>query len=160
MQNLETYQWKLRALGGYLDDRGATHVSIIETRGGYAVRYFAKPTDPEATFVHLDDVRLRMYAENLLRRRRPQAPPTPEGTSPKPTYQDFFRALGWELDDMAACNIVLDEQDEGMFLSYASFDPQVGYMWRKRIANLGPGEQQAILSEAYSRRGKGSAKPS
>lgn len=157
MHETDNYQWKLRALGAFLDTQRAAHISIIETRTGYAVRYYQHSQEREPVFVLVEDLQLRAINEALRERRTPVpgqddaalgGPLSQEGK-----YQDFFRALGWELDDLVAGSVLLDEQEEtGVFVTYAYRDPANPQIWRKRIANLGTIEKQQILEEARNRR--------
>jgi hypothetical protein len=152
----DNYQWKLRALGAFLDTQNATHISVIETRSGFATRYYQASGSHEPTFVLVEEPQLRAINDALRQRREPPATPgaAPLGgpLSAQGKYQDFFRALGWELDDLSASSILLDEQEVGVLLTYAFRDPSNPQIWSKRSASLGPIEQEQILKEAYGRR--------
>lgn len=157
MHQSDDYQWKLRAVGAFLDTQRASRISAIETRTGYALRYYQEGQGSEPVFVIVEQAQLRAITEALRQRR---IPVPGEGDialggplSQQGKYQDFFRALGWELDDLGAGSVLLDEQEEtGVFVTYAYRDPTNPQFWRKRIANLGAIEQQQILTEARARR--------
>lgn len=156
MHENDTYQWRLRALGAFLDTQRASFISLIETKTGFAVRYYQRASERDPIFVHVEAAQLRAIAEALRGRRGtdalPAMAPSIEGVKDD-RYQDFFRALGWELDDLRAANITLDEQEEeGVFVAYAFRDPETGKDWRKRVAHLGAVEKQQIMSEALHRR--------
>jgi hypothetical protein len=156
VHHTDNYQWKLRALGAFLDTQNAGHISVIETRSGFATRYYQQLGEHAPTFVLVEEPQLRAINEALRQRREPT--PTPGSVplggplSAQGKYQDFFRALGWELDDLAAGSILLDEQDEGVLLTYAYRDPANPQIWGKRSASLGQIEQEQILKEARGRR--------
>ena len=156
MHHADNYQWKLRALGAFLDTQSATHISVIETRSGFATRYYPSRGPHEPTFVLVEEPQLRAINEALRQRREPPATPgsVPLGgpLSSEGKYQDFFRALGWELDDLSAGSILLDEQDVGVLLTYAYRNPENPQTWSKRSANLSPIEQEQILEQARGRR--------
>jgi hypothetical protein len=147
----DVYQWKLRSLGAYLDERKAYGLSLIESAGGFAVRYFRESNEREPNFEQLNDTQLRAFQAALVKRRSPSEGSKEEEPAPG-RYQDFLRALGWELDDTTAFNIVLDELEQAFYLTYVSYDPPAGTAWNKRMANLGPGEKHAILRDARGRR--------
>ncbi len=157
----DTYQWKLRAVGAFLDTQSAVFVSLIETRNGFGVRYYQRQTGQEPAFAFIEEPQLRAIGTALRERRR-----LPEGhaidglvlrgpITQQGRYQDLYRALGWELDDLKASSIVMDEQENGVFLSYAYRDPADGSIWRKRVATLDTPEQEEILAAARGRRRMG-----
>ncbi|MGH2441696.1 MAG: hypothetical protein ACRDFX_00850 [Chloroflexota bacterium] len=154
----DTYQWRLRALGAFLDTQNAAYFTIIETRSGFAVRYYQGMDDPVPIFVQVEEAQLRAITEALRERRREPLASSPADAvllgpiTQDGKYQDFFRAIGWELDDLVAASIVLDEQEQGVFMAYAFRDPATGQDWRKRVATLGPIEKEQIMAEALKRR--------
>jgi|SRR5947209_3755193 len=156
MHDNDNYQWKLRALGAFLDTQQASRISVIETRSGFATRYYRDLDAQDPTFVLVEELQLRAINEALRQRREPANTPGAVALggplSAQGKYQDFFRALGWELDDLSAGSILLDEQNDGVLLTYAFRDPANPQIWSKRSATLGPIEQEQIMKEAYGRR--------
>lgn len=149
-----SYQWQLRALGAFLDAQPAADVSIMEVGDRYAVRYYdARRDHSSPVFVFMDVQQLQRINDALLERRERGASGQ-HGFEPDGRYQDLLRALGWELDDLDANQIVMDERTEGLYVSYRYTSPD-GELFRKRIANLGVPDWEAILHEARSRRGRG-----
>jgi len=67
-------------------------------------------------------------------------------------YQDLFRALGWELDDSDARNVLITEVEDGLLLTFLALRPGSGTQWEKQSANLGGTAMQEILLDARSRR--------
>jgi hypothetical protein len=156
MHHSDNYQWKLRALGAFLDTQTASHISLIETRNGFATRYYQHRGATEPTFVLVEEPQLRAITEALRQRRvlttRPGEPELGGPLSSQGRYQDFFRALGWELDDLSAGAILLDEQENGVLVTYAFRDPANPEIWSKRSASLGTIEREEIIKAAYGRR--------
>jgi hypothetical protein len=157
MADYDTYQWRLRALGAFLDTQFAAEVTIIEARPRFAVRYYRRRDEGDPIFVLVESAQLRAITEALKQRRRSLFDDAPTAQHPGPItaddrYQDLFRALGWELDDLKGSNVVIDEREDGLYIAYAYRDPATGKTTRKRVANLGPVEREAILTDARRRR--------
>jgi uncharacterized protein YceH (UPF0502 family) len=155
MTTVDTYQWRMRALGAFLDTHAANDVTVIETQSGFAVRYYQGHDSGDTLFVLVEAAQIRAITEALKGRRRTAFDDAPTSRAPGQVhdrYQDLFRALGWELDDLRARNVMLDEREDGFYVSYLFRDPATGRIKRKRIANLGPVEREAILADAKRRR--------
>ncbi len=157
MADFDTYQWRLRALGAFLDTQSAIDASVIEARQGFALRYYRRREQGDPLFVLIESPQLRAITEALQQRRTERA--AAERTAQHPGqiteedhYQDLFRALGWELDDLHGRNIVIDERGDGLYLAYSHTDAATGEWTRKRVATLGAEECQAILDDARRRR--------
>lgn len=72
----------------------------------------------------------------------------------KPTYQNFFRALGYELEDAGAYVILLDELEEGYLLTYQFYNPDSGFLLHKHRVALHADEAGEIVNVASMRRGR------
>jgi hypothetical protein len=141
-QDSVRYEQVLRALGAYLDGQGAWRITVLETPTGCTVRYHHRGTDEMALaefgFSDLPDT---STARGLER---------PGGMAAR--YQDLLRALGHELDDEGAWNILLDELADGFLLTYQYVDPRHSWQPQKRTLILGADDQGMILSQAHARR--------
>lgn len=158
-RNLVSYQRVLRTVGAYLDEFAASHVSVIETRDGIALRT-DRPGNGTVSSVlefQYDDL---IDRNSLLTRRRGRG----AMAAAKPQrlysghhtldamYQDLFRALGWELDLSSAYNILVEELNGSLLVSYIALRSPTDPVWMKRSATLGVPELETMLKDAYGRR--------
>ena len=74
------------------------------------------------------------------------------GGPPTARHQDFLRALGRELDNLLASNILFEELEEGLLLTYFIQPPENRHMWRKQRAMLDRDDQSMLLKKAVARR--------
>jgi hypothetical protein len=158
-RDVVSYQRVLRTLGAYLDEFAASHVSLIETKDGFAMR-----TDRPGNGT-VSDVLEFAYEElvdrnSLLTRRRGRG--AMSAAQPQrlysgvrsldAMYQDLFRALGWELDSSSAYNVLVEEVNASLLVSYIALNSPSDPVWTKRSATLGVPELESMLKEAYARR--------
>ena len=150
-----TYQNELRALGRYCDDKGLRSIGIYEVDEGFILRAFADPNDPysvEAIEVPKDDIE-----SLIIRNFAAKARTTPQNRSPLcPTgYEDFLRALGYELEIDQSRGIVLQELVDRIAVAYHQLVPtsDEGYVWEPRSALLSAEDIQKLLDQAFGRRG-------
>jgi hypothetical protein len=134
------YQTLLRGLGAWLDDHPAQSRSVVETHTGFTVvsRRDSGPAQLDSiTFAHLLDL-----AGNL------------KGKSAQPggKYQNMLRAFGYELDQLLASNILLDEVQDGLLLTYMLQPPDSNLMWRKQHVLLDTDDRSNLLKKAIARR--------
>ena len=151
-----TYQWMLRALGDFLDEEPSCRITLAEVPDGFLVRVHRSLHKMEPKLFHFNRDTLAEQLEELKRQRK--TPLTrvhhPGIWSMLPNgHQDFFRALGFELDAAAANAILIEELEDGLVLSYSCVDPDTGD-WRKRMLVLGLPEMEEILNAAFERRKK------
>jgi hypothetical protein len=150
------YQPTLRAVGRYLDECRAHLMNLVEAPDGYLVRYQLDETAPTLAdrrfswdqLLGQDSLMGRKRAEEQKKRRK-----TEESTlRPKGGYENFLRALGFELDRGGAYTITLDELDDLMVVTYLYLDPRQGFMAHKRLIKLTPKELDTIVTDALKRR--------
>jgi hypothetical protein len=150
------YQAALRALGAFLDERGASSINLLEAESGFAVRYQAHSGSPDTTLVRLDGEELLSLSSELERRRRRGRGFFFGGGKEQPeenrTYENILRALGYELDQVQAYSILVDEIDDGMVVTYQYLNPREGFNARKRMVILGGEAMRNVLEDAQSRR--------
>lgn len=151
-----TYQNELRALGRYCDDKGLRAIGIYEVDDGFLLRAFADPNDPhsiEAIEVPKDDIQ-NLMVQNFSARSRS----TPLTRSPLcPTgYEDFLRALGYELEINQARVVAIHECVDRFAVSYHHLQPsEQGYVWDLRSVMLQAEDVGQLLDQAFGRRGMG-----
>ena len=138
-----SYQPLLRALGAWLDNSNACNVNLIETSTGFNVRYGVGEDPLQLRKFILTHAELE-HLEAAMKERRP--------INPSGRYQDFFRALGYEIDAQAGAYMVLDEVEDNIFLTFCQPCAGGGLNWIKRARVLNSEDQRAILRKAYARR--------
>jgi hypothetical protein len=147
------YQYALRALGAYLDERRANSINLLEAEGGFAVRYQPQRNLPDTVLVRVEYPELKELSAELERRRRRKSFPFGSKESAGPnSYENVLRALGYELDEVQAYSILIDEIDDGMVITYQYLSPHEGFNARKRMVILGSDAMQAVLQDAEARR--------
>lgn len=151
----QTYQWLLRSLGAYLDEEPSCRITLAEVSDGFLVRLQRSlhKLDPQVEHFKRETLveQMRRLAERpSITHARHQGvwAKFPNG------HQDFFRALGYELDEASARGILIDELDDGLVLTYTFPDKENGSAWKKRMLVLGVEEIESILNAAFDRRGK------
>jgi hypothetical protein len=151
-----TYQWLLRSLGAYLDREPSCRISLAEVSDGFLVRLQRALHKLEPQVEHLKRETLVEQLHELMA-RKPVGPRVrhqgiwsrfPNG------HQDFFRALGYELDQSSARGILVEELEDGLVVTYSYPEQNNGTQWKKRMVVLGMEEIEAILNAAFERRGK------
>jgi hypothetical protein len=153
-----TYQWLFRALGAYLDGEPSSRITLAETPEGFVVRFQAVGTAGEPVVVQLRRDALVGQIHALPRSTKSTARTRHQGiwwNFPN-GHQDFFRALGFELDEARARDVLLDELEDQLILTYSYPDPGAGTR-QKRMIILGIPDIEAILNAAFERRGTLSA---
>jgi hypothetical protein len=149
------YQSFLRAVGAHLDRQHAVRARILELPTGFSVHYQARTPDAEIESIELT------HEELLERSRGRRLQPwlrhpisVRRGRSGKPTYENFLRALGFELEDVGGFSMLLDELDDGFFLTYQYYDPDSGFMLHKHRVSLHADDAGRIVDVAAMRRGR------
>lgn len=150
------YQSVLRVIGRDLDHIKALRVRVVETTTGFSVQYSKDPQLPELgeltfTYEELSHRAKSVRLQPLLRHPLGGGKRFKHG---KPSYQDFFRALGYELEDAGAYLILLDELDEGYLLTYQFYNPDSGFMLHKHRVALHADAAGEIVNVAGMRRGR------
>lgn len=127
----------------------------METISGFEVHYAVDDQRPEMVTLHYSFEELKSKARGKRMQpllRHPMG--GKRSKNGKPTYQDFFRALGYELEDAGAYMILLDELDDGYLLTYQFYNPDSGFMLHKHRVALKADEAGEIVNVASMRRGR------
>lgn len=152
-----TYQWLLRAVGAYLDQESSCRISLAEVSDGFLVRLqrALHKLDPQMEHFRRETLVEQLHAM-MLQPAGAQHRVRHQGVWAKfPNgHQDFFRALGYELDQASARGILIEELEDGVIVTYNYPDADSGSVWKKRMVVLGVDEVEAILNAAFERRGK------
>ena len=147
------YQVALRTIGAYLDERSASFINVIELQDGFAVRFQPSPNQREMVGGRLRFETLQAFKEDLESRRSKFRV---GGDSGEPRhlggYQDFLRALGYELDKVGAYDVLVEEVEEQVLVTYLQLDPAHSVVAQKRMILLGSDDRRTILQHAYLRR--------
>ena len=138
-----SYQTLLRALGAWLDANDAWNVNLIETSTGFIIRY-GDDRQPLMLNKYMLTYAELEHLEAAMKERR--------SIQPSGRYQDFLRALGYEIDAQGGAYMVFDEVEENYFLTLLCQSERGGLAWTKRARILNPEDQSAILRRAYARR--------
>lgn len=149
----DTYQWLLRALGAHLDQQPSCRISLVELPDGFLVRLQRVLHKFEPEIVRFDRDTLHEQLDQLFAQHKPAARTFHQGVwSAFPNgHADFFRALGYELDQESARNVMLDELEDGMVVTYSR--PE-GDGWEKRVVLLERSDIESILNAAFERRNR------
>jgi hypothetical protein len=140
-------------LGRFIDERALHSLTIIEVTGGFVVRA-TSDGNPWPQLLEFGDRQLAGMLRQAVRARR-------EGETPRqsreliPTgYEDLLRALGYELDERVAENVVVAELPS--MLAVSGFEPVIGFgeaSFRPFSEPLGPEDVGQMLGRALARRG-------
>lgn len=148
-----SYQGTLRALGAYLDQDVPGRFRVLEFPDGFMLL-----TENEANGEWLEETHFAYHvlngqAQQLARGRKLLGSKYRTGWSLSKTgHQDFLRALGLELDESGARQILLDELEDGVLLTYSYLDPTHGFEWRKQLLMLRTDQIASIIDAAHGRR--------
>lgn len=153
---MDTYQSLLRALGSSLDEEPSCRITLVETSDGFLVRLQRALHHLDPQIVQFTREELRKKFEDLVRLRRWPNRAHHQGiwTTLPNGHQDFFRALGYELDQVHARCILIDEVEDGIVVTYSYPDDKSSGAWGKRLVKLDLKEIEHILNTAFERRKK------
>jgi len=146
------YQTSLRAIGAYLDQRPAGTVRVIEVPEGFEVHWLGSEADHHLQWVHLPVDDLLQWGEELKRKKTRRAFRSHAPITEDHSYENVFRALGFELDTLEAYSILVDELEDGFLVTYQFLNPHESYMLRKHMVILRRNEMFEVLSAADARR--------
>ncbi|HLT19009.1 MAG TPA: response regulator [Thermomicrobiales bacterium] len=148
-----TYQNRLRAVGRHLDLYGFRRIYILEVEGGFVVRATAADGRETETLEFADQHFPQLLASCAAARGEGERHwPVPGSLLPT-GYEDFLRAVGYELDQRAAEAITISELDDLAVVS------GVGRVDEYGVTRFGPlqwllrrPDVERLLDEAYRRR--------
>lgn len=150
-----SYQRALRAVGAFLDQEapgrfrlieGADAMHLVIERGGAA---------PQVQVEMFPIGLLHSNAEQLVRGKKVfRAADGANWALSSANHEDVFRAIGYELDDVSAKNLALEETPDSLLLSYSFMDAVQGYVYKKNLKVLSKHDIKAMLDAAYARRHK------
>lgn len=148
-----SYQNRLRVIGRFIDEGAMHSLTVIEVTGGFVVRA-SRENDPWPQLMEFGDRQLTGMLRQAVQARG-------EGETPResreliPTgYEDLLRAIGYELDQRVAENIVLTELPS--MIAVTGFEPVIGIgdaSFRPFSEPLGPDDDDCMIGRAVARRG-------
>lgn len=151
------YEPALRVIGRHLDAEPAYHISLLETVDGFTVRSHPSGHRPDGTsnlysWDRLNDLVIYQTAGRGVRRRRSRHSGMwanfPNG------HEDFFRALGHELDEQQASSLAVDEVPEGVAVSYLRPRAAETLLFEKVHRVMRREDIEEALRAARARRGR------
>jgi hypothetical protein len=153
-----TYQNELRALGRHCDDHQYRSIGIYEVSEGFILRAFTDISNPDSVeAIEVPDTDIQtLILKNFTARRGAQlkshSPLCPTG------YEDFLRALGYELEVNQAKAVAIQEMVDVMAVTYLQQQSTSSdsYVWEPRSVNLTASDIQELVDEAFRRRGSAS----
>jgi hypothetical protein len=119
------YEEALRVIGRHLDMEPAYNMVVEETPEGFLLRYQPTSSPSEARVVQYTSDRLRdLVIFHSSGRGSPRKRGRYHGLWARfPNgHQGFLRALGYRLDREQANSILIQEKDDGVYLSYLPTD--------------------------------------
>lgn len=157
----QSYQELFRAIGAMLDEDVTSVIGIVEVEDGFLVRAErSRQLLVEVSVNHVSRSALAQRVEEMRRthplsgkRRHPGI-----WDSLPVTHQDFFRALGYELDSVGAHHIVIDELSDSLLLRY-QLEGSDGSPPVTRQLSLGRTEIEEIVNDAVRRRTPSEGQP-
>lgn len=157
------YQMLLRVIGAHLDERETAAHLIIEKPGAFLLRSERLGRNPELKLEEFTLGELEQEYHDMLSgrmgpvtgrlRRSAARRAAPSENRPRSGYQDFLRAVGYELEEAAAYSILMAEIGEKFLLTYLQLAPQEGFLIRKRMVIVDSDARENILKVAHQRRG-------
>ena len=153
-----SYEQALRVIGRFLDAEPTYHLSVVEVADGFTVRsqssrFKSDGRTVQFTWDRLNDLLVYHTAGRGLNRRHHRHrgiwAEFPNG------HEDFFRALGFNLDSEAAGSLTVDEVPEGVTVSYLRPDPEKSGEFETCHTVMRKAEIQKLLEAAQARRDAG-----
>jgi hypothetical protein len=149
------YEPALRVIGRHLDAEPTYHLSLLEVADGFTVRSHPSRFRSDArtlqfTWERLKDLVVYNMAGRGCARRRPRHSGIwanfPNG------HEDFFRAMGYRLDNEHGTSLSVEELPEGVSVSYMRpMDDDVLQMEKAHVV-LAYSDIEKMLEDARRRR--------
>jgi Bacterial Ig domain len=152
---MNTYQSMLRALGAYLDEEPSCRITLAELPDGFLIRVRRALHSLDPQVLHFTRTTLDEQLNQFARLKRSAGPRVPsQGVwSRFPNgHQDFLRALGYELDQVSAQSIFIDELEDGFIVTYSCPEVPDNSTWIKKAVIMGLQDIETILNVAFERR--------
>ncbi|MGH2448505.1 MAG: hypothetical protein ACRDFS_07880 [Chloroflexota bacterium] len=127
------YYLALSAIGAYCDRDEASEVTIVEVTSGFELR-----CSIGGELIHRSFSRgtLEVNAEGHWR------------DSGEPNYFTLLAVTGMELDRLGARNILIDEQERELAITYQLDDHSTGYLLKKQLLMLDRNARHEMLDKA------------
>lgn len=150
-----SYQRVLRVVGAFLDQEAPGRFRLIE---GADTMHLVIERGGAAPQVHVETFPIGLLhsnAEQMVRGKKLfRAGHGANWALSSANHEDMLRAIGYELDDVSAKNLALEETPDALLFSYSFVDAAQGYGYKKNLKVLSKNDIQALLDAAYARRQK------
>jgi hypothetical protein len=133
----------LRVVGAMADELGATNIAVLEGLDSFIVR-FTVGMGSETREMRFDEI---LDAFHALRDHR-----TILGTAEQGPYQDLMRAVGFDMEEVHAHNLLLAEAGDHFLVTYQTSE-STSVAPRTHHAVLTPSLVREVLDRAHGRRG-------
>ncbi len=159
MRQLErpTYQGSLRAIGRYLDRNVYRHVMIVETEDGFVLRVFADGANLKAEGIELPMSDLIALINAHAQSRGSDLPALQSPPLCPTGYEDFLRALGFELDALKVTGVRTIELSTGILVAFTA--RSAGGEIRRFETLYDRQRIEQSLEQSYQRRSKATPRP-
>lgn len=148
-----SYQNKLRVIGRHLDLYGFRRINVLEVDGGFIVR--ATPADDRTveTLEFVDQQFSQLIAAAAAHRGDGEKSVRTASTLLPTGYEDYFRAIGYQLDQHAAEAVTISELEELAVVGGVGRVDETGVSRYGPIQWLfHPDDVAVLLDQAYQRR--------
>lgn len=148
-----TYQNRLRVIGHHLDVGQCRDVAVLEIDGGFIVRA-SSPTHRRPQALEFPDTEFPRLMQEALDYRGHGQKYNGHSRNVPTGYEDFFRALGFLLDNQTAVGITICELDTHILVAGSQPDrSSVGHKALNHFERyLTPDDVQKLLDDAFKRR--------
>ncbi len=148
-----TYQNQLRLIGRHLDTNGYRSISLLDVEGGILVRAFTARKHESELLEFPDSAFDQMVKDAIEGRGRRKKVGRKHAVVPT-GYEDFLRALGYELDQRVAKSITLHESPDSWFVAGIAGSDNSNGVFSPFDMTLREAEVNAVLDAAFRRRGR------
>ncbi len=148
-----SYQNVLRAIGRYADDQGLCHIGLYEVENGFILRGFDAKDFTAVQALEIPDSELEaLVVKNFTSRSKARSGGHHSTLCPT-GYEDYLRAVGYELDQRSASKVSLTELTEEFGIAYMELNTTTqGYVWSPRSFVESASAVQDRLDQAFGRR--------
>jgi hypothetical protein len=144
------YQPLLRVLGAYLDDQGCAAMELLEEPTGFSLLHGRERCSPVTRLARFQFDEL-WQTERDRKERRSHDRDAQDTAALTDSYEDFLRALGYELEQAGAYSVLVAEIEDDFLVTYQYLNAAEGFVVRKRMSVIGAEERREIVQAARER---------
>jgi hypothetical protein len=147
-----TFQNRLRAVGRHLDLNGYRSMVVLEVDGGILARAL-HPERNRVELMEFPEDNFRRIILDAMRERGTGDHPVQKSPLLPTGYEDFLRALGFQLDRRMAKAVTIVETRQAIHVSGLGFtESGTGHAYTPFDGTLNTDEIRALLDAAFRRR--------